>query len=321
MKALLWGWMLLLLMGLSACQYTCPNLDSETLSRNTRDSLSYLYRHHYTWNTNLELYVDSVQLACLPVKGRYNRLYRGDKVVVAEFAVLPQDSVDSVWVKLAHSQEVQGWIRESEMKRTFVPVDSVSVFIYIFSRTHASYFLFVLALFVGVWLMSSFHRRQFRLVYFNDIDSFYPLLLCLLTAASATIYESMQVFAPETWEHFYYNSTLSPFQVPFILSLFLISIWLFVVVLLAAVDDVFRQLSPLSAMFYLLALASACILCYFFFIFTTHYYIGYLFLAVFCGVFLRHLYRFLYVERYRCGACGGRMQGKGVCPHCGTLNF
>ena len=29
----------------------------------------------------------------------------------------------------------------------------------------------------------------------------------------ATIYESIQVFAPETWQHFYFNPTLSPFKV------------------------------------------------------------------------------------------------------------
>ena len=320
MKVLIYGWMIFLLMGLSACQYTYQDLDTEVLSCHTRDSLSYLYRYHYTWNTNLELYADSVQLACWPVLDKYNRLYRGDKVVVAEFAVHPQDSVDSVWVKLAHSQDVQGWIRESEMKQAFVPTDSVSVFIHLFSRTHASYFLFVLALFIGIWLISSFRNHRLRLVYFNDIDSFYPLLLCLLMAGSATIYESMQVFAPETWEHFYYNSTLSPFQVPFVLSLFLISIWLFIIVLLAAVDDAFHQLSPLSAVVYLLGLASACILCYFFFIFTTHYYVGYLFLAVFCGQFLRQLYHSLYNDRYRCGACGGKLQSKGICPHCGAMN-
>ena len=37
-------------------------------------------------------------------------LYRGDRVVVAEFAIHPADSVDSVWVKLAHSQEVLGLV-------------------------------------------------------------------------------------------------------------------------------------------------------------------------------------------------------------------
>ena len=77
------------------------------------------------------------------------------------------------------------------------------------------------------------------MVYFNDIDSLYPLLLCLLMAFCATIYESIQVFAPETWQHFYFNPTLSPFKVPLVLSAFLMGIWLFIVVLLAVLDDLF----------------------------------------------------------------------------------
>ena len=100
-------------------------------------------------------------------------------------------------------------------------------------------------------------------------------------AFSATIYESMQVFVPDTWEHFYFNPTLSPFKVPFILSVFLLSIWLFLIVALAVLDDLFRQLTPAAAVFYLLGLMSSCIFCYFFFILMTHIYIGYLFLAFF----------------------------------------
>lgn len=99
---------------LVSCHYSRPNLEDEHLSKETRDSLTYLFERHYTWNTNLEVLADSVNLACLPVKDCYNMLYRGDRVVVAEFAIHPADSVDSVWVKLAHSQEVQGWLRESE---------------------------------------------------------------------------------------------------------------------------------------------------------------------------------------------------------------
>ena len=133
-------------------------------------------------------------------------------MVVAEFAIHPADSVDSVWVKLAHSQEVQGWLRESEMMHAFVPTDSISQAIYLFSDTHASYFIIIFALFVTVWLFRAFRRKQLRMVYFNDIDSLYPLLLCLLMAFCATIYESIQVFAPETWQHFYFNPTLSPFK-------------------------------------------------------------------------------------------------------------
>lgn len=149
------------------------------------------------------------------------------------------------------------------MMHAFVPTDSISQAIYLFSDTHASYFIIIFALFVAVWLFRAFRRKQLRMVYFNDIDSLYPLLLCLLMAFCATIYESIQVFAPETWQHFYFNPTLSPFKVPLVLSAFLMGIWLFIVVLLAVLDDLFRQLSPAAAVFYLLGLASCCIFCYF----------------------------------------------------------
>lgn len=89
-----------------------------------------------------------------------------------------------------------------DMMRAFVPTDSISQAIYLFSDTHASYFIVIFALFVAVWLFRAFRRRQLQMVCFNDIDSVYPLLLCLLLAFSATVYESMQVFVPETWQHF-----------------------------------------------------------------------------------------------------------------------
>lgn len=305
---------------LFSCHYPRPKLDDENMSAETRDSLTHLYENHYTLNTNLELRIDSVNLACLPVKDCYNMLYKGDHVVVAEFAIHPADSVDSVWVNLAHSQEIQGWLRESEMIKAFVPTDSISQAIYLFSDTHASYFIIIFALFVAAWLFRAFRRKQLRMVYFNDIDSVYPLLLCLLMAFSATVYESMQVFVPDTWQHFYFNPTLSPFKVPFVLSVFLVSLWLFVVVLLAVLDDLFRQLSPAAAVFYLLGLASCCIFCYFFFILTTHIYIGYIFLGIFAWVFFKRLCISLATSRYRCGKCGQKIKEKGVCPHCGAIN-
>lgn len=172
------------------------------MSRKTKDSLTYLSKYHYTWNTNLEVLDDSVRLEYLPLKDAYVNLYKGDRVVVAEFSVHPQDSVDSIWVKVAHSQEVQGWVRNKELVGSFVPTDSISQFIHLFSDTHASYFVFIFALFVGVYLLRAFMKKRLQMVYFNDIDSVYPLFLCLLMAFSATVYETMQVFVPDTWEHF-----------------------------------------------------------------------------------------------------------------------
>lgn len=311
--------LLLCLWGFSSCHYARPDLSSEDMSRKTRDSLNFLYERHYTWNTNLELAADSVALECLPIKDTYITLYKGDRVVVAEFAVHPADSIDSIWVMLAHTQEEQGWIREAELKESFVPTDSISQAIHFFSDTHASYFVVIFALFVGAYLFRAFRRKQLQMVYFNDIDSVYPLFLCLLMAFSAMVYESMQVFTPETWEHFYFNPTLSPFKVPFLLSVFLMSIWLFLVVALAVLDDLFRQLTPAAAVFYLLGLMSCCIFCYFFFILTTHIYVGYLFYALFVWVFVKKVRR-NNTYKYRCGYCEEKIREKGVCPHCGAIN-
>ena len=304
---------------LASCHYPRPDLSGEEMRKKTKDSLTYLAERHYTYNSNFEVLSDSITLECLPVKDAYINLRKGDRVVVAEFAIHPADSVDSVWVKLAHTQEAQGWVREKELKRSFIPTDSISQFIYLFSDTHASYFVIVFALFIGVYLFRAFKKKQLQMVYFNDIDSIYPLFLCLLMAFSATLYESMQVFVPETWQHFYYNPTLSPFKVPFILSVFLLSIWIFIIVFLAVLDDLFRQLTPAAAIFYLLGLMSVCIFCYFLFILTTYMYIGYLLLALFIGIFVRKVNK-ASAYKYRCGRCGEKLYEKGICPHCGAIN-
>lgn len=211
----LWGvlcYSVVCLLLFTACHYPRPDLQKEGMSDQVKDSLTYLAERHYTYNTNFEVQADSVVLERLPVKDSFISLYRGDRVVVAEFAIHPADSVDSVWVKLAHSQEAQGWIREKDLIHSFVPTDSISQFIYLFSDTHASYFVIVFALFMGAYLFRAFRRKQLQMVYFNDIDSVYPLFLCLLMAFSATIYESMQVFFPDTWQHFYFNSYAFTFQ-------------------------------------------------------------------------------------------------------------
>ena len=309
-----------ILLLLASCTYPRPGLSDERMSPHTRDSLACLYERHYTWGTNLLVRADSVCLERLPLKGAYEVLRRGDRVVVAEVAVHPADSVDSVWVKLAHTQEEQGWLRECDMMRAFVPDDSISQAIHLFSDTHTPYFLLVLAAFTVVWLVRMARRKQTRQVFLNDIDSLYPLLLCLLMACCATLYESIQIFAPGTWQHFYFNPTLSPLHVPPVLAAFLTGLWLFVVVLLAALDDLFRQLPFTAAIAYLLGLAACCILCYIVFILTTRIYIGYALLALMTAMFLRRTCLSPRHPHYRCGQCGHKLGSRGTCPHCGALN-
>lgn len=319
MKRLLF-YMFSLIMVLMSCQYKAPNLTAKVIEPFTRDSLNYLYKCHYTYNTNFEVSADSLRLECLPIKNDSVTLYKGDRVVVADFSIHPDDSIDRLWVKVAHSEEKQGWLHSHDIVHYFVPTDSISQFIYVFSHTHIPYFIIIMTFFIMIYFIRLVLKRKINLVFFKDIDSLYPLFLCFLMAFSATIYETMQMFVPNTWEHYYFNPTLSPFQTPFIVSIFLLSLWLFIIVSIAVLDDIFRLLSIFSAFFYLLGLLASCVFCYFFFILATSIYIGYLFLVIFFILFCKRAYTGQRVYRFRCGKCGQKLKEKGVCPYCGALN-
>ncbi|MDR0976581.1 MAG: hypothetical protein LBL78_02340, partial [Prevotellaceae bacterium] len=188
--------------------------------------------YDYLLQTNLQVEADVLEIACLPVKDCRHTLHKGDRVVVAQVDIRP-DSAHTVWVKLAHTQSIQGWITHRQLMEHFVPTDAVSQFIYLFSRTHASYFVGIFALFVALWMAQLFRRKCLPVVFFNDIASLYPLLLCLLVAVSATLYESIRQFDPVAWEHFYFRPTLSPLHAPRLLAFFLATVWLIAIVLLA----------------------------------------------------------------------------------------
>ncbi len=269
-------------------------------------------------NTNLELYTDSVLLEFHPVKDAFVMLYEKEQVVVAEFALDAADST-TVWVKLAHSQERQGWIKEQHIMENFVPTDSISQFIYYFSHRHLGYFIAVICLFILICLCRLIMKKQITFVYFNDIDSLYPLFLCLLISFNATLYQSIQMFAPEIWQQYYFSPSLSPHGQPPLLAALLAVFWLMIIIILAVTDVVFKQLKTGAAFIYMLGLFCACIFCYIFFIFTVRYYIGYLFFTLFTGYFLYRFFR-EFRFRYRCGYCGGKMKKRGVCEQCGTRN-
>jgi len=302
-----------------SCQYKKPDLAKKELSQKTKDSLTFLYKYHYTFNKNFEVWSDTIKLAQLPFKDKFLAVNKGDRVVVADFMIQPSDTVDSVWVKVARDEKTQGWVHESEIVDHFVPVDLESQAIFLFSHTHASYSLIIVTLVMAIYLFRVYRKKKLMLVYFNDINSVYPLMLCFLLAFAATIYESVQMFAPETWQHYYFNPTLSPFKVPLILSVFVLSMWAFIVVFLASLEELFHQLSASSAFLYLLGLAACCIFCYFFFIIATSFYVGYACLLFFLYILLKQ-FRGRMTYKYRCGKCGALMKEKGECPSCGAIN-
>ena len=300
--------------------------DAWDLTERQLDSISFYTTHHYTQNYNFQVRVDSIPLIVqLPVEAINEMpidtlmVYRNDHIVVADITTVPVATIDSVWVKVARDQQTFGWIHEHDMLLAVSPDDPISEFIDVFSDVHLLVFLAFVVAVVAAYIYRLQMRRQAHLVHFNDIASFYPTLLCLLVASSATLYSSIQLFGPEKWRHFYFNPTLNPFAVPLSLGLFLVSVWVILIVAIAVLDDVRRLLPFGEAVLYLLGLGATCAVAYIVFSVLTLYYIGYPLLVAYC-VFALWSYFRRPRPRYQCGRCGGLLYHKGTCPHCGAMN-
>ena len=308
---------LLLLVGLVACYYH-PDLPADGTSENKTDSVpEALHKRAYALSSNFEVEADTLWLPQLPFMDTIP-VVKGNQLVVAEFDVHPQDSVDSVWVKVARDQETIGWIQEHKLLENIVPIDPISQFIHLFSSSHTLPFFLVLAVFFLWFVYRAVQRKQIKLIGLNDIDSVFPIILSFLLAVAATVYNSIQHFVPETWEHYYYDPTLNPFEVPFILGLFIVCVGMILLFGVAMLDDLFHQVKLETAFFYLLGLASYCIFLYIFFTYIWVYaaYICLAVYAVWCIERLKKSDKY----PYACGACGAKMRTKGICPHCGALN-
>ncbi|MBO4314895.1 MAG: zinc ribbon domain-containing protein [Prevotella sp.] len=307
----------------------CHQRDRETcLSASSCDSVcSSSPMRHYSFNYNFVVKADSIILLRQQPEEKLSDLLtdsfvvtKNENVVVADIRIVPNDSIDSVWVQVATAEPSFGWIHETELLPNVVPDDPISQFISTFSDKHTFIFFIVITLIAMAYLYRVIIRRNAHIVHFNDIDSFYPTLLTLVVSLGAVVYATIQMFCPELWQHFYYHPTLNPFSVPFILSLFLILFWTMVIVGLAVVDDVHGQLPLGETVLYLCGLVGVCALDYIVFSISTLYYIGYI-LFVFYVIFALWQYFKYRHSYYLCGHCGAKIYKKGRCPHCGATNL
>ena len=298
------------------------------LSEQQIDSLSFFSEHHYTNNFNFLVKSDSVllyrqqpeEILTADVPADSFAVGRHSVLVVADIRIVSCDSIDSVWVQVATEQSEFGWTRESSLIPKVVPADTISQFILFFSNSHLIIFLVVIGVItVSYWIRHLLALRA-PIVHFRDINSFYPTLLTILVAASATYYAHLQLFYPEMWRHFYYHPTLNPFILPFQLGIFLLMVWMMLIVAIAAVDDVRHQLPFGNAVLYLSGLMAVCAANYIIYSIATLYYIGYALLVAYVSF---ALYRFWKYSRkpFRCGKCGAQMHSKGKCPSCGAENY
>ncbi len=290
------------------------------------DSNTYLLNRHYTRNYNFVVNSDSLVLQCQQPEERISDLqidsftvYKHQHLVVADIRVIPDDTVDSVWVQLATDRAMFGWVHEHEMIMKVVPDDPISQFINTFSDIHIIIFLIFLVVVSVFYLARTLRSKNVHIVHFRDIDSFFPMLLCQMVALSATLYASIQTFVPDMWQHFYYYPTLNPFSVPLLIGIFLATVWAILIIGIAVVDDVYHRLKFVDATLYLGGVAAICAVNYVVFSITSLYYIGYLLLAVYLYLTTKRYFG-SNDKPYVCGNCGSRIKKKGKCPYCDTWN-
>lgn len=292
-KTTIWQVMLLgILLMLSSCYHRHNSHQQHAAmveySNRQLDSISFSTTHHYTNKYNFLVFKDSLEL----MRQQPEEYISGLKVdtfaveknhllVVTDIRMVPQDSIDSVWVQLATENNDFGWVRESKLLRRVVPDDPISEFIMTFSNVHLLIFLVVIVVITMAYLVRKVFHSNGKIVHFNDIDSPYPVTLVLLVSISAAFYGWIQSFEPEMWRHFYFHPSLNPFAVPHLLGVFLALVWVVLIVALACVDEVYHRLTFGEGLLYLGGLAGVCALDYIIFSVLSLYYIGYVLLIAY----------------------------------------
>lgn len=292
-KSTIWQVLLLgILLMLSSCYHRHNSHQQHAAmveySDRQLDSISFSTTHHYTNKFNFLVFKDSLELmrqqpeeyiSGLPVDTF--AVKKNHLLVVTDIRMVPQDSIDSVWVQLATENNDFGWIQESKLLPRVVPDDPISEFIMTFSNVHLLIFLVVIVVITMAYLVRKVFHSNGKIVHFNDIDSPYPVTLVLLVSISAAFYGWIQSFEPEVWRHFYFHPSLNPFAVPHLLGVFLALVWAVLIVALACVDEVYYRLTFGEGLLYLGGLAGVCALDYIIFSVLSLYYIGYVLLIAY----------------------------------------
>lgn len=207
----------IILVLLSFCFYSCdrnqtseaeeallstlmPDMDTIRFTTQQADSLAFRLTHHYGENSNFEVTADSLIL--LPRDDDWQQapsvIYKGDIIVVAvcrHVSIYEADSLsaDTVWVKVANSKNLMGWVDEQTLLSSVVPDEPISKIIIIIKSVHAvigkSWIvgLFIL-LFVLLWRKNKYYRD-----FLTGITSFYPILLLINAAVFAVFLKTLRI--------------------------------------------------------------------------------------------------------------------------------
>ena len=243
----------------------------------------------------------------------------GDHIVVAAITVIPEDSIDSIWVKVARDQQTMGWTHECDFLDAAVPDDPISRFILFFATHYRPWCLAVSALTLILLLTGMSKGKRFPVIHFADIPSVYPTLLTVSLVLATVLFSHLSSVSPQAWQAFYFHPTLNPLSQPPLVRTFLCTLWAVILLATAVIDDAAKLLRPVQAIIYLLLLLGVCAMLLLFFSSVAPKPFGVSF-AVAYTLFAAIRYWRHARPRYLCGNCGHHLHQKGRCPYCGAIN-
>jgi hypothetical protein len=294
---------------------------TDSLNDRQVDSLNFRIQHHYSENFNFRILADSLKLT--PRSGDTSMdtciVYYGNLVVVAQIASMPNDTIDSVWVKVAHDQGTMGWIREKELLSNAIPNDTISQLLYVLSSSRILWMSAIVAMGIIAFFIRKARMKKLLLIKFQEIDTVYTPLFLILISVLACIYASIQNFVPWYWQEFYYHPSLNPFSLPQPLSSLVVVMWTMIVVFLALIDDIRHKTTTFNGIVYIIEIIGTAMIVYLVSSWSTIFYIGYLIVPAFVAFCIIFYFKKIRCK-YTCGKCGKKIREKGKCPHCGTIN-
>lgn len=273
---------------------TAVDTTKMSLTPQQADSLMFRLTHHYSENFNFLVKTDSLTL--IPREGDLMidtcRVYRGEVVAVAAIKIVPGDSIDSIWVKVASNQYTMGWIPEHDLLRGTTPDDIISEMLDALSDSRSIWMSALLVLgILAVVVGKKQVRKQQILHFFDEMNSCYPFLFLLLTAMMATLYASVQNFVPEFWQEYYYHPTLNPLVLPPIMAALVVTTWLVIITFIALTDEVYHHFYFLPGITYLAKLIGVAMFVYLVVSWSTLIYVGYPLVVVLAYHLLRQAWR------------------------------
>lgn len=328
MKTLNLYLIIIIALAFSCCQPAPQyNADDWALSQKAKDSLNFRASHHYTINYNFCITADSLLLQIarpyhnlqLNDAAGFAAVFKNNRIAVADILIVPEDTTDSVWVKVARDQITAGWLHEKELLQSVRPDFPVSKLIHAFRCRIHTILSLCFCLPILCLVICRIRHTTCPFVHIADIPSAYPTLLCLAFALASLFHAALLRFRPEEWQEFYFHPTLSPFRLPLVPTFFVTALWLVLLLALASAQVIYKELSWQRALCYVCSLLGVCAACYVLFASPNSFYAS---IPLFLIYAIWALRRYFIQTRshYICGNCGARLTQLGTCPRCGVWN-